>query len=469
MERIEIAPDRWTFRTAGSHSPFVPCGVNYTPGWSGWAPEYINADVFDAGRIAHDFARMEELGLNTCKTVFSARNMLPDPQAGGDVRPDPGVMDRVATITDLAADHGIRLIWTLSPDWNGFPAWFDRTERWYGAETREIVAGFWRKFAERFRGDGRILAYSFCVETEIDGWNSPAARKAFQRWAREQHGSLSDANAAWGQNFGSWDEVSTPGFDGDNAKDWRDHPEGTDENESRTNDPFLYDYQLFRERVAFQYMHAQTTAVKEVDPGALCTYGAIQWNPIQRMYSAPGFDGPSRGLEYNAPEIARAVDFMSIHFYPVYPQPIEGQDGPETNLRYLELWARWAYAGKPVLIEEFNMYPAEFNPEWCRRLMEDSRRYASGWLSWTFRNTPDSDDITKVCGLLDESDRLTAWGETFRELAPQVKAWELRREPAARTVAADKRFLLTSSGYHAFIESLMSGSDPVDFRVETNP
>lgn len=464
LERIEVAPDGWTFREAISHRAFVPFGTNYTPAWSGWAPDYLSAERFDAPRIEADFAKMEALGVNVCKIVFSARRMLPDPQSPDKVTLDAGCLARVAQVTDIAGRHGIRLLWTLSPDWHGFPAWFDREGRWYGDGTRSILSQFWRQFAARFKNDGRVFGYSFCVETALDSWAHPVALAQWRDWAGAKYGTLAAANKAWGTAYARWDAVPVAGHDGANAPDWQQQPEGTDANENKTNDPFLYDFLLFREFCAFRYMHAQARAVKQVDPHALTSMGFVQWNPLLRCHWGPNNDGPGQGPEYNAREMAKTFDFVGIHFYPVYPN---GND--ETQLCYLELWARWAFAGKPVLLEEFNQPPAAKNIMWCPRLIERSRRFVSGWLVWTFQDVPKSDNVTEVCGLLDEAGKVTPWGEQYMRMAGEVKGWKLTRQPAARVVPVDKKFLYTASHYRDVIESLLKGdTQTVDFQMESN-
>lgn len=458
MERIEVAPDGWTFRGARSHRPFVPYGVNYTPAWSGWAPDYFGDDHWDESKVESDFARMEDLGVNVVKVVLSYRRALPDPQSPDKVTLNPAALERFDKTLRIAENHGIRLIATLESSWHGAPQWFRREGSWYGEGSRKILDGFWTQFTRRYRGDGRLFAVAFCVETHLDGWGSPACLAAWRTWARKRYGALGKANQAWGKQFARWEEVPVPGQDGSNAADWEQHPEGTPENENLTNDPFLYDFQRFRVNTAYTWMANQSRAVKRVDPRMLTTMGFVQWQPLLReLWSS--HQGPGYGPEYDARELARAFDYLGIHFYPVYPG---GDD--ETQFRYLELWARWAFAGKPVVLEEFNRNPAEQNAPWCERVIRRTRDYVSGWMVWTFQDVPNSDGITKVCGLLDEKGNRTEWGRRFAEMASEVKAWKLRRVPGKRKVKADRRWLYTSGKYKTFLDGLLAAEDQqVDF------
>lgn len=498
MERIEVAPDNWTFQEAQSKRPFVPFGTNYTPAWSGWAPDYFGDDTYDAEQIERDFEKMRELGVNVCKIVLPCRRIIPGSQFPHDVRLSTTTLERFDRTLELAGRKGIRLLLTVEAGWLGWPEWFDREGRWYGEGSRQILASLWKELATRYRGDGRIFAYSFCVETELDAWHTTASLTAWRDWAREQYGTVEAANRAWKTEFADWDSVGVPIQDGVNAKFWQLYPEGTDENENRTNDPFLYDYIVFREFTATRFMYDHARAVKEVDPKALCTMGFVQWNPLLRQYGERTNDSPLRGPEYNARELARVLDFISIHFYPIYP---DAGDSDETQLRYLELWARWAHAGKPVILEEFNGQPpsepwlgkvalyadwlksgrkpklldklarerSARNLEWCPKAIRRTQDCVSGWLVWTFQNVPDSDDVTKVCGLLDEKGAITPWGHKFREIAAAASGWKLTRRPAERTIDVDKRFLYTSGRYQELLDSLLAAdTQTVDFNVESN-
>lgn len=464
LERIEVAPDNWTFRGSETGEPFVPFGTNYTPAWGGWAPDYLGAH-WDEGRIRADLDVMQQLGVNLVKVVAPYRRILPDPQTPDAVNPDPEILRRMDRVLELASERDIRLIVTAEAGWLGLTQWFREGGYYFGGPSIEVLERFWRELADRYRGDGRVFAYAFCVETALGGWRSGPARALFQEWARERYGSVEEANAAWGTAFGDFEQIEVPGQDGNNAQNWRELPEGTEGNENKTNDPYLYDYLLFREWTAFRYMYRQSRAVKAADPEALTTMGFVQWNPILRQIWGPVWEGPSRGPEYNTREMAKAFDLLGIHFYPIYPG---GDD--EVQMKYLKLWARWADAGKPVILEEFNKAPAEANAPWCERVIRETRDYVGGWLVWTFQDVPNSDGITKVCGLLNAEGEATAWGNRFRELAPEVKAWQLRRPQPQRTVQVDKRWLYTSGEYRSFLDGLLREDDAmVAFEVESNP
>lgn len=465
LRRVVVAPDRWTFQEKFTCRPFVPYGTNYTPKWGGWVPDYFSEERWNEERVACDFDVMRDLGVNIVKLAFPARRILPDPQAPGEVRPDRGVLERFDRYLQIAGERGIRLIVTFELGWLRPPRWWYEGGGWYGPNPPAILSDFWRQLASRYRGDGRIFAYSFCVETSLWGWGGRQVLLAWKGYLRRRYGTLELLNRSWGTDYASWGEIAVPGDDGRNDEDWKDFEEGTPENENLTNDPRLYDFLLFREYVCFRYMYAQTVAVKSVDPAAMTSMGFVQWQPICRQLWRPVFEGPARGPEFNAKEMAKAFDFLGIHFYSVYPG-----GNRETQLRYLELWARYAHAGKPVVLEEFNGGSGERNADWFRAVIGRTRGCVSGWLVWTFQNVPGSDNITRVSGLFDEEGRKTPCGRAFREMGPTVKSWRLRRTPPSEVVRVDKRWIFTSGRYRDFLDGLLKKPrSDIDFSIETNP
>ena len=464
LERLQVAPDQWTFRGAESGNPFVPFGTNYTPTWGGWPPDFVGTR-WDEAAIQNDLDAMRGLGVNLLKFAVPLIRILPDPQAPGNVVPSAEVLARVDRVVAMAGERGIRLILTVEPGWRGLPRWFRDGGNWYGPGSLQVLDQFWRQIATRYRGDGRIFGYAFCVETSLSGWSSQEAQALFQQWARDRYAIIEAANTAWGTDFAGFEHVTAAGYDGNNAQNWRDLPEGAEGNENKTNDPYLYDYLLFREWAAFRYMYRQTLAVKSADPQALTGMGFVQWNPILRQLWGPVWEGPSRGPEYNAREMAKAFDYLGIHFYPIYRG-----GSPDVQIKYLKLWARWADAGKPVILEEFNNAPAEANAPWCERVIRETRDYVGGWLVWTFQDVPNSDSITEACGLLNVNGERTAWGRRFAEMAPEVTAWRLTRPEPHRTIPVDKRWLYTSGDYRSFLDGLLKEDDAlVAFEVEPNP
>ena len=442
---IEVAPDHWTFRERGTHHPFVPFGVNYTPDWAGWAPDYLQTIRNDPDQIDRNFAAMQKLGVNICKAAIHTNEVLPDPQNPGHVSPDPGYMSRALQLTDIAARHKIRIIWTLAA-WGGRPDWFTQNGGEFGKIPREILSQFWQKFAGMYRNDGRVFAFSLGLEkSTLSEWTDPRfALPSWQREAQKLYPALQDANKSWGTGFASWGDVQPS-------------PQNISAPINAQQMRFRYDYLLFLESEACRYLQVQEEAIKSADPTSLVTCGVIQWGPLLR----PSFNSIT---DYNIREMSRFLDYVSIHFYPLYP------NGDDTvQIRYLQNLMRWAYTGKPVVLEEYDMFPADRNAVWNQKLILATRNLVSGWLCWTFQNVPHSDGITEVCGLINDFGNRTAWGKEFQRLAPQVKIYHLVRQAPAFIVHADLEKLCTSPDYADFLAGLVQKDANVDFSTDHNP
>lgn len=468
LEKIIIAPDNWTFIGKETGKRFVPFGVNYTPGnWASgvyWTPDYFAKSRWDEKRIAADFDDMASLGVNTVKMAFGYSRILPDPQSPGSVVPDPAVLERFEKMLDIAGERGIRLIVAVQLEWAGIPDWFWENGYYFGEGIYAVWYDFWEQFAKRYAGDGRIFAYSFAVEANISGWDFWKNRQLtglFREWLKSEYADITAVADAWKTPGLTWETVEIPGHDGWLSDNWRDLPENTNGNEHNTNDQRLFDYLQFREYLYFRYIYAMHRGVKAGDPEALTTMGFIQYNPIMRN----PHHHLREGLDSNVKELSKAMDILGIHFYPMYP----GVDWPEIQMEYLELWARYAYCGKPVILEEFNSMKYD-NAWWCTQVIKKTRDDVSGWLVWTFRDTPRSDTITKKCGLYDRNGKIKKWGKKFKKLSRKATRWKLKRAPGERTVQIDKKWLYTSGDYLDLIWGLLTDKDerPVEFIMESN-
>jgi len=455
MEFICVADDGWCFEAEGGE-PFVPWGVNYSTQGTGWPPDMWSDEHFQPDKIKADFETMADLGVNVTKVVFPTERIVEveDKQ----VELNQKTLDRFEVLREAAREHRIRLVVSVNDSWPDYPDWF----KFESEESNRILAALWSRLATRFRDDPLIMGYSFAVEEDIHPWRE--LEGPWKEWLRHTYGSLKALNEAWGTSFAQFESIPVPaGSRGQNAENWWLYPEGTEQNTSLTNDPALYDFQRYRREIARRWILAQYEAVKQAAPRQLASFGMIQWSGFIRNLLEPVNEGPFGANPFDPHWIADGQDFMAPHFYPVLP-PMGGQ---EFQLRYAQLWLRYCYVGKPVVLEEFNFI--EDNATWCRRLVEATREDASGWMVWTFQNYPNTDNITEVCGLIDEERKLTEWGHLFREMAPEVKSWKLRRRPATRTVTLPERWLLTSGQYRRETDEIIRSTpltEAIDIEIK---
>jgi len=455
MEFIQIADDGWRFETARTHQPFVPWGVNYFTVGSDWAPDMWSDEHFRPDKVRQDFKTMGKLGVNVAKVIFPAKRIIKVHK--NKVELNRKVLKRFEVMRQAAKQNNIRLIVTLSPGWLGLPTkWFSFTSD----RTREILATFWSEFSRKYRNDPLIMGYSLAVEMDIHMWKE--LEEPWREWLRDTYGDIAALNDAWKSQNKNFDSIAVPGQDGKNSEDWWLHAEGTPENENLTNDPRLYDFQRYRRELARLYIKPQYDALKRAAPKQLVSFGLVQWSAFVRHSGAGDHEGPIGAFPFDPRAIIDVQDYLAPHFYPCYPAA-----DLDTQFRYAQLWLRYCYAGKPLVLEEFN-YGAD-NAGYCRKLVEMTRDDASGWMVWTFQNYPNSDGVTEVCGLIDEAGELTEWGRAFQEMGPEVKSWNLRRRSPTRTIVLPERWLLTSGQYRREIDFLIrntSHTEAIDFELK---
>jgi hypothetical protein len=307
-------------------------------------------------------------------------------------------------------------------------------------KTLEALESFWKLFAARYRGRNVILAYDLKNEPEV-GWDGEALRKNWNAWLQHKHGSLEDLRRNWHTtNSVDWGSVAIP-----SEKD----AIGSQE---------VLDYQAYREEIADMWTRRQVEAIKSVDPQALVTVGLIQWSVPSllpgsiRYYS--GFR-PARQSKF--------LDFMEVHFYPFANGPYEYQNDADevANLAYLEGVVREvSSSGKPVVLAEFGWYgggkpgfdrgthPAATQDQqarYCRRVVEVSAPYVTGWLNWGLFDQPEATDCSQLTGLLTSQGTLKAWGKTFTTLATHPPANEFGSWPVRPVLDYDSCLTSTAA------------------------
>jgi len=422
---VQVAPGGHGFILNGK--PWHPMGCNYYDQLTGWAPKLWRE--FDAGRVERHFQIMEDLGVNVVRVFLTAQSFFPEPP---DL--DPGALKKFDQLLSIARRHGI-LVHPTGPDhWEGTPPW-RRGDIFTDGRALEAQVAFWKAFSARYRNERAIFAYDFLNEPHIR-WRGRAMERGWREWTGKRYGSLQALKDAWGTGAGglsALEDVAIP----------PDEPAG-EGGEARR----LLDYQSFRESLADRWVKVQADAVRSEDTNHLITVGLIQW-------SIPVLHGkPSRYAAFRPSRIAPFLDFLSVHFYPLYGDPLASEESFDRNLAYLELVLRYVRAGdpgKPLVVGEFGWFgggqprgqvfhPAEGQARWCRAAVLQGRGIAAGWLNWAFADTPSSRDISKFSGLVTEKEIPKPWGEAFRKLAGNPDSWiKSPGEPEGRvTFDADR-------------------------------
>jgi hypothetical protein len=428
LAKIRVAQNGQTLETTRGQ-PFVPFGVNYFRPGTGWAPQVWKQ--FDADALRKDFARMKELGINCVRVFLSYGSFLMETN-----RLSPEGLDKLDQFLAIAEEAGIYVHPTGPDHWEGTPDWA-KVDRYADEVSLRAVEFFWTEIARRYRGRSVILAYDLLNEPEIR-WDTPPMRAKWNRWLEKKYGIAEKLAQSWNvtnQNLALGD-VPIPS------------------QEDCGGCPQLLDFQRFRENIADDWTGRQVAAIKTADPQALTTVGLIQWSipsllADNRQYSA-----------FRPRRIARFVDFMEVHFYPLANGFYEYKSEDEArNLAYLESVTRQvARCGKPVVIAECGWYGGgkptfgnhafaseQQQAQWCNRLVESTAGLACGWLNWGLHDHPGAKDVTEFCGLLTADGKVKAWGLKFRELSGRYSQQKIAQLIPARRPDMNWDLCITSS------------------------
>lgn len=413
LPKVQVGEDGRTF-VFDNGKRFVPFGVTYYRPGTGWAPQVWKK--FDAEATRKDFAQMKQLGVNCVRVFLSYGSFYMEP---GQLRAEG--LAKFDQFLALAEKEGIYVHPTGPDHWEGPPNW--QSVAIEDEKTLSALEEFWKLFAARYRGRHIIFAYDLKNEPEL-GWDGQILQTKWHGWLQRKYLTLDSVRHAWGEtNVVEWGGIGAPTV--------------TDSAKSRR----LLDYQAFREEIADEWTRRQVTAIKSADPQALVTVGLIQWSLPSLLPGSIRFYSAFRPQRQ-----AKFLDFMEIHFYPfangAYDYRNEAEES--ANLAYLDgLVREVARPGKPVVLAEFGWYgggkprfdrgihPAATEDQqarYCRRVIEVSSPYVTGWLNWGYHDQPEATDCSELTGLLTADGKIKAWGKTFAELAARPPA-----PPAAAT------------------------------------
>lgn len=449
MESIKVHADGWGFEGAETGQLFVPVGCNYFDPTVGWPPKIWSQ--FDADRVRLQLDQLQALGVNTVRIVISPGYFMP--QLG---EWNSAHLQKLEAMVDMGRARDIRFILTSLDWWDGWPKWLPG-DVFINRDLRTPQAIWYEKLYAHFRGDGAIFAADIRNEPQI-GWASEEMLQAWRAWLGTPEAAallgdrLPDTTAA----------LSLP----------PDQPAPFDAR--------LYSYQRFRESVAAEWVRDNAAAIRRGDPQRLVTVGLVQW-------SFPFANSPRGYAAFNPQDVAPYLDYLSAHFYPIMPHQRRLTEEWDLMQRYGLAWVRYAYAaGKPLVLQEFGWYGGgEMNgifysqedlANWNRGLIELTRDSACGWLSWAYGDCPPAPDCTRFGGLVTVDGQRKLWGESFAQMAPDLKRNLVSRAVARTSVPLNMQELLTSLGekptmYETgclarVLQALTDADQPWDFAVE---
>jgi len=446
---IRPADDGFRFIESETSARFVPFGSNLVMQTESpddrWGLGLLTPKGWDQPAIERFLDAQAALGMNYAKVFLPIGDILPDPQPDDGARLAEGTLDRVRTLLDLSEKRGIRISLTLS-EWGGNDCkwWQDGGQYWgvgdEGRTNRRTLADFWRRIAEVCRGRGALLSYNLAAEWTMPNYNltwrkdwdglipGPYALPRFRAFLGRVYDDVDGLNAAWGTHHDSFDDVEQPDLRWDGAN-------------YASPDPVVRDWNEFREWTSLEYLRFQADGIRAVDPDHMITAGTHGRTPADQW---PGSAQYVMGC--TARDTAAFLDYVTVHHY-VYAADVE------KGLKLGVLLARFAWAGKPVVMEEFGYIPGN-TAERRETLAEAERNTAdvvvqvmkrtagcvSGWSLWYFTNTTGNTalDVTGEveAGPYTPDLKPTAVAEALSELRASGFFDSLpgRRAPAATVV-----------------------------------
>jgi len=401
-EFIKVADDNWTFEGAKTHQPFIPWGTSLVFPYSKAHPKDNNAGmwrekVFDIKRIEKGFKKMQKLNVNLVKIALTGEGFLPGVTGIDNFKIDPKAINRFEKVLQLAKKYKLRLMVQSPNHWDGWPAWWD-DQIGEKPGVLPVLLKFWSEFVPRYKNETAIFSWVLCVEKTVYFPGSNDYHKYYKNdfisYLKGKYKSIAEINRSWKTSYKSWENIDFA------------------PNEINLESRQLFDTQEYREWVGVRWVREQTKVIRKHDPNHLIGSGFILSEPFIRLGIYTG--KPNTPFSYgalNPRKIAKYLDFLDPHFYPVI------FNSKKENMELLKATMRYDYAGKPLIFGEFSYGNKDKVIEMNKMMIESTIGLVSGWIPWAFHNPGMGDSLTAVGGLVENDfETVTDWGKTFRGL-----------------------------------------------------
>lgn len=482
MEFVRVAADGWNFETVPSGKRFVPFGSNMVFDYhdarhcihiltqAKWEPDTIR-QVFEGARA---------LNMNVMKVFLTASDVLPDPQTNERVtfgELDPPLLERLDYVFDVARQTHIYVSLTYA-EWGTLSLkWWQDGGIFVGRSSAEdndidsfkVFANFWKALAERYKDEPALLSYNLAVEFYLPGgnWGGQESserdynlkdrwgRPAWQGWLNRKYDDVIALNEAWGTDYETFDVIEQPEIK------WN----GSAYTMPQTT---VADYNSFKEWVTYRFLKNQADAVRVVDKRHLITCGFHPHHP------AILWAGAARYLAGLPPQELDFLDYVTVH---VYTNPADGNPDVDPALvapriRNAVNTARFAYAQKPVVVEEMGYYVTdlEATAQGTIQLLSALRGNASGFMLWCL-----SEIGGQPFGPLDHDLKPNSFGREWLKLPEPgglVATLPVARTPATTEIQLERLEGLAPTRITAMQKlsaTEQAASGPVDFLWPLNP
>ena len=432
-EFIKVASDNWHFETASSHQTFIPFGVNYYDPKTYHSDPYVAYDVigkFDSARTDRQLSKIAGLGANIVRIFLSP--VIFEPQLFQLKESSFLTLDKLIA---TAKKNNLYIIFDLIDTWEGEPSW-QSWEYFADEQTLQGFEYFLKSIGDRYVNEPTIFSWNLLNEPEIRGPDSGIMVDLFGVWVRFKYGTENNLSEAWDDYPGlgeSWQQVKSPPYN------------AFTEQESFGSTRF-YDFQLFREDIAYNWVRRLTDAIRTNDKNHMITVGldqhSVPFKPDGTFYKTY--------TAFNPHKIAPLLDYSSTHGYNWWGEYVN---------EFIEGLMRYSYVNKPVVLEEFNLTE-------LGNTLDNIQRSGSGWLQWAaFSSQADWESC-----LFDSSEQVTSIGTAFKNIADSVKQNVALRLLDTELIDLDLKEVLVSrmaqdSVYRKYVKAVHNRQSPVGFNL----
>jgi len=452
MQFIKASADGWNFDQVPGGERFIPFGSNLVFDYNSGIGIYIlTQEKWDPETIRKAFKGAQALNMNVMKVFLPIFRVLPDPQTNDKVRlgtMTPPLLERLDYVFQVAHETNIYVSLTLA-EWGRWAMkWWQDGGKFagrgaadgVGLDSLAVLGNFWMALAERYKDEPALFSYNFSVEFYIPHGNWDAEERkhdpsitkdrwglgAWRTWLEEKYHGPDAINKAWGTEYKDVAEIPRPEIKFVEGGNWTGH--------YTMPQAMIADYNSFKECVTYRFLKDQTDAIRSVDKRHMIACGfhphhpAINWMGAAQYLAGP----PAAELDF--------LDYSTVH---VYTNPDDYKPGVdpvqrERGLRMAIITARFAYARKPVVVEEMGHF-AKDREQATREtinLLKALRGHVSGYLLWCL-----SDQKDNPIGPLDVNLKLNSFGEQWAKLAEPggaVADLPKKRTPARTTIELDR-------------------------------
>lgn len=345
LPRIRVSADKTSFVLAESKEKFTPWGFNYLGQFAHLAEEEWS-DEAGWVRIEKDFAEMKKLGANVVRWHLQFETYMESTD-----KAKPEQLSRLKKLLKVAREQGLYLDLTGLSCYRlkRSPVWYDELSE---ADRWQAQANFWEAIAQTCAGDSVVFCYDLMNEPVIT-----EAKPGEHPWLTGELGG-----------FHFVQRISNK-------------PAGRNS-----------------QAIAAAWVKQLSEPIRRRDPDALVTVGVIPW----------AFVWPNAKPIFYSPEVAKNLDFASIHVY------------PKSGALEKELAALAVYdVGMPLVIEE--IFPMTCSMKEFDQFIDAASPKVDGWMSHYFGYMAAEHRAEKSIAGAMKAEALEYWGRKGNESKRKTK------------------------------------------------